>query len=212
MRLPWEIETPKSPPKKKRGIGWHVVYNALSNRSHPPTSPSIAPATANDSQDWSSWITHETSSTMLEASGVTQVLRLTQKITFQDISGIFWKRPKIHLHGVEPQECPSKITKHCACQIKMVLQDIKEHFWNGRNVISPKIDENWRCNLSATPPNSVPAPRSDSWTSPNIAPATRRLNVQLEKSFIKHFACHEKCAILWPHFSFTLLLFYSTFL
>ena len=34
---------------------WHVIYNAQSNRSHPPTSPSAAPATQNDSHHLSSW-------------------------------------------------------------------------------------------------------------------------------------------------------------
>ena len=31
---------------------WNVIYNAQSNRTHPPTSPNIAPATLNDSHDW----------------------------------------------------------------------------------------------------------------------------------------------------------------
>ena len=34
---------------------WHVIYNARSNRSHPPTSPSGAPAMQNDSHHLSSW-------------------------------------------------------------------------------------------------------------------------------------------------------------
>ena len=34
---------------------WHVIYNPQSNRSHPPTSPSAAPATQNDSHHLSSW-------------------------------------------------------------------------------------------------------------------------------------------------------------
>ena len=33
---------------------WNVIYNARSNRHHPPTSPNTAPATQNDSHDWSS--------------------------------------------------------------------------------------------------------------------------------------------------------------
>ena len=33
---------------------WNVIYNARSNRCHPPTSPNIAPATQNDSHAWSS--------------------------------------------------------------------------------------------------------------------------------------------------------------
>ena len=32
---------------------WNGIYNARSNKSHPPTSPNIAPATKNDSQVWS---------------------------------------------------------------------------------------------------------------------------------------------------------------
>ena len=33
---------------------WNVIYNARSNRHHPPTSPNTTPATQNDSHDWSS--------------------------------------------------------------------------------------------------------------------------------------------------------------
>ena len=31
----------------------NVIYNAWSNRHHPPTAPSTAPATQNESHDWS---------------------------------------------------------------------------------------------------------------------------------------------------------------
>ena len=31
---------------------WKVIYNARSNKSHPPTSPNSAPATQNKSHDW----------------------------------------------------------------------------------------------------------------------------------------------------------------
>ena len=31
---------------------WNVIYNAQSNRQHPPTSPNIAPATHNECHDW----------------------------------------------------------------------------------------------------------------------------------------------------------------
>ena len=34
---------------------WNVIYNARSNKHHPPTSPNTAPATLHDSHDWSSW-------------------------------------------------------------------------------------------------------------------------------------------------------------
>ena len=32
---------------------WNVIYNARSNMSHPPTSPNTAPATQNESHEWS---------------------------------------------------------------------------------------------------------------------------------------------------------------
>ena len=32
---------------------WNVIYNARSNRHHPPTSPNTAPATQNECHDWS---------------------------------------------------------------------------------------------------------------------------------------------------------------
>ena len=32
---------------------WNVTYNARNNKSHPPTSPNTAPATQNESHDWS---------------------------------------------------------------------------------------------------------------------------------------------------------------
>ena len=32
---------------------WNVIYNARSNRHHPPTSPNTAPAAQNESHDWS---------------------------------------------------------------------------------------------------------------------------------------------------------------
>ena len=32
---------------------WNVIYNARSNKSHPPTSPNTAPATQNEYHDWS---------------------------------------------------------------------------------------------------------------------------------------------------------------
>ena len=32
---------------------WNIIYSARSNRHHPPTSPNIAPATQNESHDWS---------------------------------------------------------------------------------------------------------------------------------------------------------------
>ena len=53
------IKTWPNQRKKRLVLGprliWNVIYNAQSNRSHPPTSPNAAPATQNDSHHLSSW-------------------------------------------------------------------------------------------------------------------------------------------------------------
>ena len=70
---------------------WNVIFNARSNRQHPPTSPNTAPATQNDhptsdrnllktgETSWLSHITDETSFSMRGATGITlqpqQILR-----------------------------------------------------------------------------------------------------------------------------------------
>ena len=48
IRLPCKMNLMIDPPHI-----WNVIYNARSNRSHPPTSPNPAPATQNESHDWS---------------------------------------------------------------------------------------------------------------------------------------------------------------
>ena len=68
----------------------NVIYNARSNRCHPPTSPNIAPATKHNRHgSWWILVTYETSFTMRGATGVTlqhhQILHLPQKMTVQNI-------------------------------------------------------------------------------------------------------------------------------
>ena len=62
---------------------WNVIYNARSNRQHPPTSPNMRLP-----RKWISWlihITYETSFTMRGATGITlqphQILRLPRKMS-----------------------------------------------------------------------------------------------------------------------------------
>ena len=160
---------------------WNVVYNAQSNTCDPQTSPNIAPATQNDSHDWSS------------------------------------------SHMKRYLQCPD-ITKYCACHAKW-LPKISHKFlpnrWNVRNNARP-IRE-WsdhdlsmkpsvrnpprnRCYLSRSP---APATKSDTWTSPNTAPATKSHchdwssshmkrylrcaeQQRLPSNSTKYCACHEK--------------------
>ena len=99
---------------------WSVMYNARSNRSHPPTSPNTAPATQNDCDDWS-------------ASHMKRHLQCAEQ---QDSQSNFTKycachakwipwlirvsHMKRHLECAEQQESPSTFTKYCACHAKWI--------------------------------------------------------------------------------------------
>ena len=99
---------------------WNVMYNARSNRSHPPTSPNTAPATQNDCDDWS-------------ASHMKRHLQCAEQ---QDSQSNFTKycachakwipwlirvsHMKRHLECAEQQESPSTFTKYCACHAKWI--------------------------------------------------------------------------------------------
>ena len=99
---------------------WNVMYNARSNRSHPPTSPNTAPATQNDCEDWS-------------ASHMKRHLQCAEQ---QDSQSNFTKycachakwipwlirvsHMKRHLECAEQQESPSTFTKYCACHAKWI--------------------------------------------------------------------------------------------
>ena len=48
LRLPRKMNLMIDPHRT-----WNVIYNAQSNRHHPPTSPNTAPPTQNESHDWS---------------------------------------------------------------------------------------------------------------------------------------------------------------
>ena len=62
---------------------WNVIYNARSNRHHPPTSPNTAPAPQNDSHDWcpSHMTRHLQCAEQQISSSHHQVLRLPRKMT-----------------------------------------------------------------------------------------------------------------------------------
>ena len=61
LRLPRKMNLMIDPPHI-----WNVIYNARSNKSQPPTSANTAPATQNESHDWSS--SHMTSPNVAPAT------------------------------------------------------------------------------------------------------------------------------------------------
>ena len=99
---------------------WNVMYNARSNRSHPPTSPNTAPATQNDCDDWS-------------ASHMKRHLQCAEQ---QDSQSNFTKycachakwipwlirvsHMKRHLECAKQAKSTSNLTKYCACHAKCI--------------------------------------------------------------------------------------------
>ena len=75
---------------------WNVIYNARSNRSHPPTSRNTAPTTQNDCDDWSAshmkrhlqWAEQQESQSIFtkyctcHAKWMPSVIRVTYKTSF----------------------------------------------------------------------------------------------------------------------------------
>ena len=68
---------------------WNFIYNARNNRGASTKSPTAAPATENDSHDWSA-------SHMRYIVQTHQILRLPRKMTVQNLKEICWKRMKRH--------------------------------------------------------------------------------------------------------------------
>ena len=207
---------------------WNVIYNARSNRSVSPTSPNTAPATQNDSHDWSashmkcylqcaeqqrclsnitkycafhtkwlSWlirVTYETLFTMRRATEVAlqhhQILRLPRKLTLQNFAEMSPKQLKRHLQ--------------CGTDPRMIRA------WSDHETVSPQPASQprllfalaagifyWKVQHLALQlpfqisPNTVPATKSDTWTSPNTEPATQNDSHDWSAS---HMKCYLQCA------------------
>ena len=130
---------------------WNVIYNARNNRSHPPTSPNAAPATQNESHQWSAshmkrhlqcaeqakWTSNLTNYCACHAKWVSCLIRVTYETSFtmRETTGV-----SHYLHQIL---ClPRKMNRISAVN----------HIWN--------VIYNARSNKSHPP------------TAPNTAPAT----------------------------------------
>ena len=105
LRLPRKVTLMINP----RHI-WNVIYNARSNRSHPPTSPNTAPATKNESRHIWNVIYNARSNTGYRATSPN-----TAPATKDDSHDWSSSHMKRHLQCAEKQESSSNFTKYCAC-------------------------------------------------------------------------------------------------
>ena len=138
---------------------WNVIYNARSNKCHPPNSPNTAPATQND---------HPTSG---------KNLRKTAKTSFP-MRGRSETVPRPLQAGSEtvPRMNPSSTRR--ATEVTFRAQDERYVLIN-TTFRAPAIFPNSPSTAPATKsdtwpsPSPVPATKSDTWPSPSIAPSTK---------------------------------------
>ena len=106
---------------------WNVIYNARSNRQHPPTSPNTAPATHNECHDWAT-------SQMKRHLQCAEQHSTPSNLTKYCACHAKWiSHMKRHLQCAEQQATPSNLTKYCACHAKWppkIRQKIAENRWN----------------------------------------------------------------------------------
>ena len=184
---------------------WRVIYNARSNRSHPPTSPNAAPATQNDSHHLSSWhmqrylqcaeqqaspsnltkccpyhekwyaslivVAYETSFTMRGATGITlqphQILSLPRKIALQNQRKMRRKQLKRQCQCGDDSSMIRPWARYLApARSRRLLLALR------RRILYWKL-QHFALRLSTQiSPNTAPSTKSNTPTSPNIAPAT----------------------------------------
>ena len=119
---------------------WNVIYNARSNKSHPPTSPNTAPATKNDSHDWS--LSHmKCYLQCAEQTDYRPTSPNTAPATKRDSHDWSLSHMKRYLQCAEQHWFPSNITKYCTCHEKwpswLILVTYETLFtWRGATLVS----------------------------------------------------------------------------
>ena len=167
---------------------WKVIYNARSNKSHPPTSPNTAPATQNESHDWS-------------ASHMKSHLQCAKQ---QESSSNFTKYCACQAKWISWLTVLTygrSFTMRGATRVILQLQPIlrlprkmnlmidPHHIWN--------VIYNARSNKSHPPtsPNTAPATQNEShdWSASHMKSHLQCAKQQESSSnFTKYCACHAK--------------------
>ena len=167
---------------------WKVIYNARSNKSHPPTSPNTAPATQNESHDWSAshMKRHLQCAEQQESSSnftkycachpkwISWLIRITYEKSFTMREAT---RVILQLHQI------------LRLPRKMNLMIDRAHIW--------KVIYNARSNTSHPPtsPKTAPATQNEShdWSASHMKRHLQCAEQQESSSnFTKYCACHAK--------------------
>ena len=188
---------------------WNVIHNAQSNRHHPPSSPNTAPATQNESHDWS--ISHmkrhlQCAEQQSTPSNLTKYCACHAKwmswlinITYEN-----------HLQCGEQEASPSNFTKYCACHAKWISWLIRityETSFTMRGATGITLQPHQilrlprKMNLMIDPHHiwnviyNAQSNRHHPPSSPNTAPATQNESHDWSASHMKrHLQCAEQQA------------------
>ena len=139
---------------------WNVIYNARSNRSHNPTSPNTAPATQNESHDWS-------------ASHMKRHLQCAEQ---QEPQSNFTKYCACHAKWISwliRIRYETSVTMRGATRVTLQPHQILRLPRKMNLMIDPRLI--WNVISNARSKHSQPP------TSPNTAPATKSVSSRLQR-------------------------------
>ena len=174
---------------------WNVIYNAQSNRTHPPTSPNTAPATQNDSHEWCpshmkrhlQWAEQQVSSTnVTKYCACCLPRKMTLMIDVRHIWNVIYNaRSNRHHPPTSPNTAPA--TQNCTPKSirNICRKQLRRHFQCAADstMIRP-----WNCKTEPVRSQSFLFPprqrilywklqhfalRLSTQISPNTAPATK---------------------------------------
>ena len=164
---------------------WNVIYNARSNRCHCPNSPNTAPATQNDSHDWST--SHmerylQCAEHHVSSSNITEYCACHAK-WLSKISDKFLENSWNVISNAGPIRTGSEnetVSPQPASQPRLL-------FTLTTSIFYWKI-QHFALRLSfQISPNTAPATKSDTSTSPNTAPATQNDSHDQSSSHMKRY-------------------------
>ena len=150
---------------------WNVIYNARSNMSQPQTSPNAAPATQNDSHDWSTSHMkrylqcaeqHMSSSNITEycACHAKWLSKISQKFRENSWNVIYNAGP------IRPWSEHETVSPQPASQPRLLFELTTRIFCWKIQHFAPRL-------TFKNSPSAAPATKSNTWTSPSAAPATQ---------------------------------------
>ena len=179
---------------------WNVIYNARSNRHHPPTSPNTAPATQNESHDWSaSHMTRHLQCAEQQASPSNLTKYCACHATWPP--NIWQKLAENRWNVISNARPIREWSDHDLSMIRPRKRKLQPAapprllFALARSRFYWKL-QRFPLRLSfQISPHAAPATKSDTWTSPNAAPATQNESHDWSASHMKpHLQCAEQLA------------------